>query len=155
MSISLTGPTAAVTTSSGTLSAATFTFVSDQANDLRSKVYAVSAIGGTATGANIHSVQAPKQVIVKRPATFAMMSGYNQTSGLYARVPKNVTRVVGKGSCKVGTNQWEVIPMSADFGIPAGSSYDVGNLEASIAMFIAALWDQKEEIIKAVQDGLY
>lgn len=155
MSISLTGPTAAITSLSGLLSAATFTFVADSANDNRTKVFALSAIGGTATGATIHSVSAPKQFMVKRPSQYAMPGGYNQVSGMYSRVPKNITRVIGKGSCKIGANQTEVISMSLDIGIPAGASYDAVNLEASVAMFIAGLHDQKEEIIKALQDGLY
>lgn len=155
MSISLTGPTAAFTSTSGLLTAVTLTFVADQSNNLQTKAYALSAIGGTATGATIHSVAAPKQVFFKRPASYAVMSGYNQVSGLYSRVPKNVHRVMSKGSCKVGATQWETIPCSTQIGVPAGSSYDAVNLELSIAMHILALFNQLANIIKAAQDGLY
>lgn len=154
MAISLTGPTAALTTT--TLTSATFTFAADMATDNRSKVFVVSAMGGTVTGANIHTVDAPKQFIVKKPAVFAQPSAYNQVSGRWGKVPKNVTRIIGRGSCNVAANQVEVIPISMDIGVPAGgTTYDRVNVEASVAAFIAALYDQKEEIIQALYDGRY
>lgn len=156
MSISLTGPTTAVTSTSGKISAGTFTFVPDMANDNRSKVFVVSALGGTQTGANKHTVDAPKQMIFKRPASYAMPSGYNQVSGRYARVPKNVHRVVFRGSANVASGQTELIPISLDIPVPAGAiAYDQVNVEASIMAFIAGLYDQKEELVQAICDGIY
>lgn len=154
MSINLAGPTAAVTTSQ--LTAATYTFVTDMAQDARSKVFVVSALGGTQTGVSAHTVDAPKQMIFKKPASFAQPSGYNQVSGRYGKVPKNTTRVMFRGSAKVAANQWEGLPISMDIGVPAGAvSYDRANVEASVTAFIAGLWDQKEELITALYDGLY
>lgn len=156
MSINLTGPTAAVTTTDSKISAGTYTFVADQANDLRTKVFAVSAIGGTQTGVQKHTAEAPKQLMFRRPASYAQLGGYNQVSGKYSKVPKNVTRIIGKGSAQVVLNQWEIIPMTLDIGIPAGSaSYDAANVEASVMMFITGLYDQKEELCQAIIDGLY
>jgi len=152
MSITLAGPTAAITTTS--LTAATYTFTSALAADNRSKAFVVSALGGTQTGVSAHSVDAPKKFNVKNPAQFLQPSAYNATSGRYGKVPKNSTRVVGTGSAKVTATQWETIPMSLDIGVPAGAmSYDRANVEASVAFFIAALWDQKEELIAALYDG--
>lgn len=154
MPISLTGPTAAVTTD--TLTAATYTFVSDMASDNRSKVFVVSALGGTQAGVVAHTVDSPKMFIVKKPANYVQPSGYNVTSGRYSKVPKNVTRVLFRGSAKVAANQWETMPISLDIGVPAGATgYDRANVDASLSAFIAALWDQKEELAKALYDGLY
>jgi len=154
MSISLAGPTTATTTAA--LTAATYSFVSDMANDNRSKVFVMSAKGGTQTGVNIHTVDSPKYVVFKRPAQFQQASGYNTVSGKYSRVPKNVTRVVGKGSCNVTASQIESIPMELSIGVPAGGpTFDRVNVEASILMFLSGIWDQREEIVQAVYDGLY
>lgn len=154
MTIALTGPTAAIT--AGGLTAATYTFVADMATDLRSKAFVVSAAGGTQVGVNTHTVDAPKQFIVKKPAQFLQPSAYNVTTGRYGKVPKNVTRVIGRGSANVAAGQSELIPMTLDIGIPAGAfSYDRPNVEASVLMFIAGLYDQKEEIVAALRDGLY
>lgn len=154
MTISLTGPTAAIT--AGGLTAATYTFTADMASDLRSKVYVVTAVGGTQSGVNTHTVDSPKQFIVKKPATFLQPSSYNVTTGRYGKVPKNVTRVIGRGSANVATGQVELIPMTLDIGIPAGAfTFDRPNVEASVLMFLAALYDQKEEIVAALRDGLY
>jgi len=154
MAINLTGPTAAVTTA--TLTAATYTYSADMANDNRSKVYVVTSLGGTQTGVSAHTVDAPKMFIIKKPAVFQQPSAYNTVSGRYGKVPKNVTRVLFKGSAKVAANQWELLPISLDIGVPAGAtSYDRANVDASVCAFIAALWDQKEELCVALYDGLY
>lgn len=154
MSINLVGPTAAITTNN--VIAGTYTFAEDMANDNRTRVYVVSAIGGTQTGVNLHTVDAPKQVMFKRPAQFLQPSAFNTVSGRYGRVPKNVTRVIGRGSCNVAAGQVEIIQMSTDIGIPAGGvTFDRANVEASVAMYIAALWDQREELIQAIYDGRY
>lgn len=150
--LTLAGPTAAATTA--TLTAATYTFTAALASDNRSKAYIMSSFGGTQTGVQAHTVDAPKKFVVKNPAQFLQPSGYNVTSGRYGKVPKNSTRVVGTGSAKVTATQWETIPMSLDMAIPAGAmSYDRANVEASVLMFIAALYDQKEEIIQALYDA--
>lgn len=154
MTINVTGPTAAIT--AGGLTAATYTFTADMATDLRSKAFVVSAAGGTQVGVNTHTVDAPKQFIVKKPAVFQQPSAYNVTTGKYGRVPKNVTRVMGRGSANVAAGQVELIPITLDIGIPAGAiTFDRPNVEASVLMFIAALYDQKEELIAALRDGLY
>lgn len=154
MTINVTGPTAAIT--AGTLTAATYSFTADMANDLRSKVFVVSAAGGTQAGVNTHTVDAPKQFIVKKPAVFQQPSAYNVTTGKYGRVPKNITRVIGRGSANVAAGQVELIPITLDIPIPAGAmTYDRPNVEASVLFFIAALYDQKEELIAALRDGLY
>lgn len=154
MSINLAGPTAAITTNS--LTAATYTFVADMAPDSRTKAFVVSALGGTQTGVQAHSVDAPKQFLIRKPAQFLQPSAYNVTTGRYGKVPKNVTKCMFRGSAKVAANQWESVPITFEIGAPAGAaSYDRANLEASIAASIAALWDQKEEIILAIYDGLY
>lgn len=154
MPISLTGPTAAVTTD--TLTSATYTFTADMASDNRSKVFVVTTLGGTQTGVSAHTVDAPKMLIVKKPAVYQQPSAYNTVSGRYGKVPKNVTRVLFRGSAKVAANQWELMPISMDIGVPAGAtSYDRANVDASFSAFVAGVWDQKEEIMKALYDGLY
>lgn len=154
MSINLAGPTAAIT--AGNLTAATYTFVSEMASDFRSKAFVLSALGGTQTGVTPHTVDAPKMFIVKKPASNAVASAYNTTTGRYGKVPKNTTRVIGKGSANVAAGQVETIPITLDIAIPAmAMTYDRPNVEASVLMFIAALYDQKEELIAALRDGLY
>lgn len=154
MPISLTGPTAAIT--SDTLTGATYTFTADMASDNRSKVFVVTTLGGTQTGVSAHTVDAPKMFIVKKPAVYQQPSSYNTVTGRYGKVPKNVTRVLFRGSAKVAANQWELMPISLDIGVPAGAtSYDRANVDASFSAFVAGLWDQKEEIMKALYDGLY
>lgn len=154
MPINLTGPTAAGTTS--TITGGTYTFLPDMANDNRTKVFYVSALGGTQTGATVHRGDKPKQFMVKRPSVIKTPSAYNQVSGRYGRVPKNVTRAIFKGAADVAANQPEPLLVTTDFAIPAGApNYDRVNVEACVLAAIAALWDQKEEIIQAIYDNVY
>lgn len=156
MSLNLTGPTAAVTSTSGLVSAGTFTFLPDNANDNRTKVWYVSAIGGTVTGGTTHRGEKPKQFMIKRPTDIKSPSGYNQVSGKYSRVPKNVTRAIFKGAADVAANQPEPLLITCDFGIPAGAmTYDRVNVEACVLAFIAGLYDQKEELVQALYDSVY
>lgn len=154
MAINLTGPTAAVTSSM--LTTATYSFTPDMANDARSKVFVVTALGGTQTGVTTHRVDKPKRFIIKRPLQYLQPSAYNQTSGKFGKVPNNVTRAIMQGAADVAANQSAPLNITADFSIPAGSaSYDRANVEACVMAFIAALWDQKEEICQAIYDGIY
>lgn len=154
MAITLAGPTTAITTSQ--LTAATYSFTADMANDLRSKAYVMTTAGGTQTGVTTHSVDAPKKVIFKKPAVFQQASQYNTTTGRYGKVPKNTTRIIGLGSAKVAANQWETIPITIDIGIPAGSvTYDRANVEASVLQTIMALHNQLSLLLTAMYDGIY
>jgi len=154
MSINLAGPTTAVTTSQ--LTAATYSFTADMANDLRSKAFVMTAAGGTQTGVTTNSVDAPKKVIFKKPANFQQPSQFNTVTGRYGRVPKNTTRIIGIGSAKVATNQVETIPITIDIGIPAGAvSFDRANVEASVSMTIMAIHNQLSAMLTAMYDGIY
>lgn len=153
MSLLLTGPTTAITTA--TLTAATYTFVPDLSSDNRSRVAVVSAAGGTQPGVSVHTADAPKQMIFKKPAAFLQPSAYNTVSGRYGKVPKNVTRVIFRGSAKVAASQWESIPIALDIPIPAGAgSFDRANVDASVLAFITGLYDQREELCQYLYDGL-
>ena len=99
MPLNLTTTTA--TTTTATLTTAGYTFSADLAIDGRSKVSVVSALSGTQTGVTVHTVDAPKQMIFKKPATFQVPSAYNSVSGKYGKVPKNVHRVIFRGAAKV------------------------------------------------------
>lgn len=153
MSLILTGPTIAATTA--VLTGATYTFAPDLPGDNRSRVAVVSVLGGTQTGVVPHTVDAPKQMIFKKPAVYQMPSAYNTTTGRYGKVPKNVTRVIFRGSAKVAAGQWELIPISLDIPIPAGATnYDRANVDASVLAFITGLYDQRTQICQAIFDGL-
>jgi len=50
----------------------------------------------------------------------------------------------------------ELIPITMDIPIPAGAmTYDRANVEASVLMTIAAIYDQRATIVAALRDGLY
>jgi hypothetical protein len=154
MSIILTGPTTAATSSQ--LTAATYTFGDDLALDGRSRVAVVTALGGTQVGVTVHTVDAPKQIVFKKPAQFLQPSGFNVTSGRYSKVPKNVHRVIGKFSAQVAAGQTEIIPMELSIGIPAGAmAFDRKNVEASIIAFVKGIDNQLTNLLVAYYDGRY
>lgn len=147
--------TSALATTTPSMTAGTFTFAADLPSDNRSRVAVLTTLGGTQTGAAIHTVDSPKMVIFKKPASFQQASGFNAVTGKYARVPKNSFRVIGKMSAKVAANQWETIPITLDIGVPAGApTFDRVNVDSSVIAFITALYEMREELCQAVYDGL-
>jgi len=151
--INLSGPTTATT--AGLLTAATYSFIPDMANDARSKVYVVSAIGGTQPGVNAHTADLPKLIVFKKPANWAVLGGYSATTGRWARVPKNTFRVVGKIGVLVAAGQTEIMTLGLDIPIPAGAlSYDQANTEAGIVMFLQGIINQLPGFIATTKTGL-
>jgi len=152
MAINLIGPTPAVT--AGSLTLATYTFASDMNLDGRTRAYVVSALGGTQTGVTVNTIDKPKQVLFKRPPAFRSPSGFNASANRFTTVPRNTFKVLGKYGVNVTSNQIEMATFNLDLNIPAGAvAQDRASVDAAILSYIAALYDQKEEIIQAVYDG--
>jgi large exoprotein involved in heme utilization and adhesion len=125
------------------------------ASDNRSKVWYVSAIGGTQVGVVTHSLDNPKQVILKKPARFLNASGFNTASGKFNNVPRNTSKVITRSSAHISASQTEVFPITTEFNIPAGSmAYDAANVEAAILVHICWLYANRAELVDYLKTGI-
>lgn len=71
----------------------TYTTSPDAAVDTNQKQVAITALGGTQAGVDVHSVSRPFVVSASRPKQFAVLGKPNPTTGLIADVPVNKYKV--------------------------------------------------------------
>lgn len=146
MTISVTSP---ITGSAQTgLTTPTYTLVSDTAPSINGKQWAVSALGGTQTGVNVHSVAAPFTVSCFRPANLKGLGKANPTTGLIANVPMNTYKVITrKGVLPLAGQPYRNMVVYTQVDVPAGSDLaDPANIRAALSAHIGALSQQSAGI---------
>jgi len=139
MSITLSSP---VTGSAQTgLTNPTYTHVVDVAPDANGKQYAVTALGGTQVGVDIHSISKPFTVTFVRPANFRLLSAVNPVTGSLANVPRNTWKVITrKGACPLANQPAVPILIRTIIEVPAGvDTYEPEDLRAALSMHIGSL----------------
>lgn len=151
------GPTSPLTGGPQTgFTSPTYTLVSDVAPNAHSEQYAVSAIGGTQTGVNVHSVSQPFTLTMERPAQFKQVGTPNPVTGIVSRVGRNVFVVrVRKGVLPLAGQPYQTLLAEAKISVPAGSdSADSAQVRAALSALIGALWDGSAGIGDSLIDGV-
>lgn len=139
MSIALTSP---VTGGAQTgFTSPTYTHVADVAPDVNGKQYAVSALGGTQSGVNIHSQSVPFTVTYVRPKAFKGLGIPNPVTGVLSSVPKNShVFIVRKGVVVLTGYTPQLMLIRCQIDIPAGAdTVDPANIRAAISMLVGSL----------------
>lgn len=140
MTVSVSSP---VTGSAQTgLTAPTYTVVQDTlAQNVPGKQYAVTALGGTQTGVDVHSASKPFTVTVLKPANIRTAPIPNPTSGAIGNSPRNVyTVLVRKGVTPVSGQNPQVMTLRADLSVVAGSDVvEPEDIRAALSLFIGTL----------------
>lgn len=113
--------------------------------------YAVTALGGTQTGATAHSVSSPFTVTFERPRALKVL-GLPNPNGFYAQVPVNTYKVrTRKGVTPAADQPDRIAPIVTEIGVPAGAdSYDAAELRAALSLHIGSL----EQLSADIGDGL-
>jgi len=135
-------PTSPVTGGAQTgLTSPTYTHVSDVAPDATGKQYAVTALGGTQTGVNIHSASSPFTVTMFRPKSFKSLGVPDPSNGIYYSVGKNTWKfIVRKGVIPAADQPAKSLIATLTIDVPAGSdSYDAANVRAAMSLLIGTL----------------
>jgi hypothetical protein len=138
MSVNISSP---VTGSAQTgLTSPTYTLTSDVAPDANGKQYAITALGGTQTGVDVHSVAKPFTITVWKPKSPRTLGQPNVNTGVIANVPNNTYKiVVRKGVLPLSgqPNRTAVYTLQCD--VPAGSdTADAEDLRAALSLLIGA-----------------
>lgn len=139
MSISLSSPVTGATQTG--LTNPTYTVVADSSpNGQNGKQYAVSALGGTQTGVEIHSVSCPFTINFVRPASFKTLGPVNPVTGQLPSVPRNqFGAVVRKGIRVVDGQPYVPAVGRLLLDIPAGADVnDPESVRAMISLLIGA-----------------
>lgn len=134
MTISVTSPVTGAAQTGFT--SPTYTHVADTAPLPTGKQWAVTALGGTQAGVNVHSVAAPFTVSVFRPATFKALGKPNPSTGLISNVPKNVYKaIVRKGVLPLAGQPYQNMQVTLLMEVPAGADLaDAPNVRAALSL---------------------
>lgn len=140
MAVNLTSP---ITGQAQTgLTSPTYTIVSDVAPTALGRQYAVTALGGTQIGVNVHTASCPFTLTVFRPAQFKQLGKPNPTTGLIAGVGRNTFKFVGrKGVLPLAGQPYQTMVATLTLDMVAGSdTADPSNVRALLsALFGAAV----------------
>lgn len=143
MSIGVTSPiTGAAQTG---LTSPTYTVVTDTAPPGNpGKQVAVTALGGTQTGVNTHSIAAPFTINFTRPGTLRVLGQPNPVTGVISLVPVNTFKcIVRKGVLPLAGQPFRVMNFTSTVDVPAGADLaDPQNVRACISAGIGALNQQ-------------
>jgi hypothetical protein len=121
MTVAVTSP---ITGSAQTgFTAPTYTHVADVAPDVNGKQVAVTALGGTQTGASAHSVSSPFTCTFKRPKALKVLGPVNSSTGqLQGTVQRNSYELLTrKGAIPLASNPAVVSFIRTQFDIPVGT----------------------------------
>lgn len=118
-----------------------YTTTVDTPVDVNSKQVAITAITGTQTGVDVHSVARPFTVAASRPKSFQVLGKPNPVTGLVAAVPRNTYKVlVRKGVTVLAGQPNQVALARCEIEVPAGADVaDPANMRALISALIGVL----------------
>jgi len=141
MSVSLTTP---ITGSAQTgFTAPTYTIVTDTAPAPNAKQWAVTGIGGTQTGVDVHSVSKPFTLTFFRPLSLKMLPPAAVSTGIIPpnKIGKNVYLFkVRKGAAPAANQIPQVAELDVRIAIPAGTdTYEPEDIRAAISCLIGSL----------------
>lgn len=126
----------------------TYTLTADIAPDNNGKQHAVTALGGTQTGVNVHSVAAPFTCTFSRPRVFKALGKPNPTTGLVKDVPMNTYKfLTRKGVLPLAGQPYANMIIRTEIQVPAGSdAADPANIRAALSAHIGLLSQQSAGI---------
>lgn len=112
-----------------------YTLTADTSPDINAKQSAVTALTGTQTGAEAHSVSKPFTLSVWRPKSAAVLGKPNPVTGLIAQVPVNTYKVITrKGVLPLAGQPNQVCIIRTEISVPAGAdTADAANIRAALS----------------------
>ena len=135
-------PTSPVTGSAQTgLTSPTYTLSNDTPPASNAKQFAVTALGGTQTGVDAHSVARPFTVTMFKPAVPKVLGQPNPITGIVSAVPNNVyTVITRKGVTPLAGQASKVMLIETKIHVPAGSDVaDPQNVRAALSEHLGTL----------------
>jgi hypothetical protein len=142
MTIALTSP---VTGSAQTgLTSPTYTVVVDTPPNAYSKQWAVTALGGTQTGVDVHGASKPFTITFSRPNQIRPAPVPNPVTGVMPNSPRNVYSVLVRKGMSPGANQNpQVAVLRCDLGVVAGADLlEPEDIRAALSLLIGSLTQQ-------------
>jgi biotin carboxyl carrier protein len=150
------GMTGAVTGATVTgLTSPTYTLSADTAIDSNARQSVVTALGGTQTGVNAHSVSSPFSVTVTRPRSLNQLGKAN-LNGFIPNVGRNTYRILVRKGVTVAAGQpYSIALARTEVEIPSGSEvYDQPNVKAMISFYAGFLNTNANGLAQTTADAV-
>lgn len=151
------GPTSPVTGAPQTgLTSPTYTLTADTYPSPHGEQFAVTALGGTQTGVDVHSVSKPFTLSMERPAQFRQLGLPNPVTGVINSVPMNVYKIrVRKGVDVDSTQPSKIASAEIRISVPAGSDQeDAVSIRAMCSLLFGACYQDSAGIGSVLIDGI-
>lgn len=138
------------------LTSPTYTVTADVAPGNNGKQFAVTALGGTQTGVDLHSVSKPFTITFWRPLLWKYLGKANPITGVIANVPMNTSKVVTrKGVIPLAGQPSVNFTVTTVMEVPAGSDIaDSPELKAALSLHFGAVWGQSSGIGDTILTGV-
>jgi len=154
MSFGLTSPvTGAAQTG---LTTPTYTHVADTPPANNAKQVVVTALGGTQTGVNAHSVASPFTTAMWKPANPQVLAPVDPVTGVLRKVPMNTYKVITrKGVLPLAGQAFKNMVITTMIEVPAGAdAADPANIRAALSMHIGSLSQQSAGVGDSAINGV-
>jgi len=118
-----------------------YTLTVDTPPDVNAKQSAVTAITGTQTGVDAHSIARPFTLAFFRPKVFGVLGKPNPITGLIANVPRNIFKAITRKGLTVLSGQPNNVGITrTEVEVPAGADVaDPANVRAMLSCHIGFL----------------
>jgi hypothetical protein len=137
------------------LTSPTYTLTADTAPTSLGKQYAVTALGGTQTGVQAHSVAQPFTISFFRPQNLRTLQPVD-LSGVLRSVPRNVYKqIVRKGVLPLAGQSYITMLITTLFEVPAGADLaDAPNVRAAMSLAAGVTWAESSDIGDTLISGI-
>ena len=137
------------------LTSPTYTLVEDHGPNAHSEQWIVSALGGTQTGVDAHSVSKPFTLTIEKPANLHQLCAVNPVTGVVSFVQNNVHTVrTRKGAVPLSGQNARIGMVETRILVPAGTdTNDPANLQAMLSAHIGLLSNISSDLGDTVQTG--
>lgn len=134
----------------------TYTLTSDTAPDATGRQYAITALGGTQTGATAHSASSPFTMTMFRPKVFKALGTPDPNTGVYYKVSKNTWKLIfRKGATPAANQADQILQITCTIDVPAGTdTYDAAEIRAAWSAFAGTVWAQSSGIGDSLVSGI-
>lgn len=138
------------------LTTPTYTLTTDTAPSQNGKQYAITALGGTQTNVETHSVSKPFTLSFFRPQVLRVLPQANPVTGVIKNVPVNTYKMITRKGVVPSVNQAAMTArITTVIEVPAGAdSYEPEDLRAMISAHFGAGWAQASGIADTVVSGV-
>jgi hypothetical protein len=129
----------------------------DSAPDNNGKQYAVTALGGTQSGVESHSVAAPFTLTFVKPKVFKALGKPNPVTGVISSVPRNVYKqITRKGVLPLAGQPYATMLVTTIIEVPAGADLaDPEDVRAALSLHIGQLWTASSGIGDTGVTGIF